>query len=71
MKEETMIDFEKKIKIAREADKYLEEILGKQYDNFEQYAAVSKIDDLEVAKIIIKRLLDKVNWNPYLGKLVS
>ncbi len=61
MKGETMVDFEKKIKIAREADKKLEEILGKQYDNFEQYAAVSKIDDLEVAKIIIKRLLDKVN----------
>ena len=56
-----MIDFEKKVKINKKADKILKEIDSKQYDNFEQYEEVSKIDDLEVAKVIIKRLLDKIN----------
>ena len=38
----------------------LDEILNKSYDNFDQYAAISEITDIEVAKVIIKRLLDKL-----------
>lgn len=56
-----MIDFKEKARISNEASKTLETILSKQYDTFDQYGEVSKINDLEVAKVIIKRLLDKVN----------
>lgn len=56
-----MIDFAKKAKINKEADETLNNILSKNYDTFEQYAEVSKITDIEVAKVIIKRLLDKLN----------
>lgn len=57
-----MIDFKKKTEQAKEADKILKEIYSKRHDNFDQYEAVSKISDLEVAKVIIKRLLDKIEW---------
>lgn len=56
-----MIDFVEKARITKQADDTLETILSKKYDNFDQYQEVSKITDLEVAKVIIKRLLDKVN----------
>lgn len=56
-----MIDFAEKARIFKEADETLERVLSKSYDSFDQYAEVSKITDLEVAKVVIKRLLDKVN----------
>lgn len=56
-----MVDFKEKARISKEADATLDNILSKRYDTFEQYEEVSKITDIEVAKIIIKRLLDKVN----------
>ena len=56
-----MIDFKEKVRIDKEADNTLNNILSKQYDSFEQYREVSKITELEVAKVIIKRLLDKIN----------
>lgn len=56
-----MIDFAEKARISKEADETLEEILSKRHDNFDQYEQVSKINDLEVAKVVIKRLLDKIN----------
>lgn len=58
-----MIDFAEKARISKEADETLNTILSKRYDSFEQYEEVSKITDVEVAKVIIKRLLDKLNWN--------
>ena len=56
-----MIDFAEKARIAAEADKTLNSILSKRYDTFEQYEEVSKITDLEVSKVIIKRLLARLN----------
>lgn len=56
-----MIDFEERARVNKEADEALDNILGKRYDNFEQYEEVSNIQDVEVAKVIIKRLLDKLN----------
>lgn len=56
-----MIDFKEKARITKKADETLDHILSKRYDTFEQYEEVSKITDIEVAKVIIKRLLDKVN----------
>lgn len=56
-----MIDFKEKARISKEANTTLDNILSKKYDTFEQYEEVSKITDIEVAKIIIKRLLDKLN----------
>jgi len=47
--------------IIQEADEKLKNILSKSYNNFEQYEEVNKINDIEVAKLIIKRLLDKLN----------
>ena len=58
-----MIDFKEKVRINKEADETLNNILSKQYDDFDQYHEVSKITDLAVAKVIIKRLLDKINEN--------
>lgn len=56
-----MIDFKKKAEITQKADETLQQIFSKQYDTFDMYEEVSKITDLEVAKMIIKRLLDKLN----------
>ena len=56
-----MIDFKEMTRITSEADVMVQNILSKRYDNFEQYEEVSKITDLEVAKVVIKRLLDKLN----------
>lgn len=55
-----MIDFAEKARINKKADATLEEILSKKYDTFDMWEEVSKIDDVEVAKVIIKRLLDKL-----------
>ena len=55
------IDFVEKARITKEAEETLKCILGKEYNNFDQYEEVGKIKDLEVAKLIIKRLLDKIN----------
>ena len=46
-----------KARVAKIADATLITILEKEHYNFDQYAEVSKITDLEVAKLIIKRLL--------------
>lgn len=56
-----MIDFAEKARISKEADETLSNILSKSYDNFDQYEEVSKITDIEVAKVVIKRLLDKID----------
>ena len=56
-----MIDFKEKARITRESDSTLETILMKRYDNFEQWEEVSKLTDLDIAKLIIKRLLSKLN----------
>jgi len=56
-----MIDFEESARITLETDSTLKDILSKQYDNFDQYSEVNRISDIEVAKLIIKRLLDKLN----------
>lgn len=55
-----MIDFKEKARISKEANDVTENILSKKYDTFEQYEEVGKITDLEVAKVVIKRLLDKL-----------
>lgn len=52
--------FEEKARISKDADETLENILNKNYNNFDQYEEVSKITDLEIAKLVIKRLLDKL-----------
>lgn len=53
--------FAEKARIAQESDKTLETILSRSYNNFDQYEEVNNIMDLDVAKVIIKRLLDKIN----------
>ena len=56
-----MIDFTEKARISKEANETLNIILSKRYDTLEQYEEVSKIADIDVAKVIIKRLLGKLN----------
>ena len=56
-----MIDFERAGKITQEADETVADILSKRYDNFDQYQRVAEIQDLDVAKLVIKRLLDRLN----------
>lgn len=48
-------------KESEQADKKLKEILKADYNNFSQYALVSELSSLGEAKVIIKRLLDKVH----------
>ena len=55
-----MIDFKEKAEINKRADQILEDIKSKRLDTFDQFCAVSAIDDLEVAKVIIKRLLEEI-----------
>lgn len=55
-----MIDFHEKVRINTEADRTLETILSKRHDTFDMYKEVNGITDLEVAKMIIKRLLTKL-----------
>ncbi len=61
IRSEKMVDFAEKARISKQAEETLNNILRKEYDNFDQYEEVNKITDLEVAKVIIKRLLDKLN----------
>lgn len=56
-----MIDFAEKARVTRKADETLYTILTKSHDNFDQYEEVNNITELEVAKVIIKRLLDALN----------
>lgn len=51
-----MIDFKQKLEINKKADAILERIKESDMLN-EQWEEIGKIDDLEVAKVIIKRLL--------------
>lgn len=56
-----MIDFKKKMEEVLAATEAVNNILSKRYDNFDQYEEVNKIEDLSVAKLVIKRLLDEIN----------
>ena len=55
-----MINFGEKVRIIEEADKSLDEILSKKHDILALTNEVSKITDLEVAKVIIKNLVNKL-----------
>lgn len=55
-----MVDFAVKTRIPTEADRALETILSKRHDTFELHQEVDNLTDLEVAKVIIKRLLDNI-----------
>lgn len=66
-----MIDFAEKARITKAAEDTLKDILSKNYDNFDQYQEVSKITELEVAKMIIKRLLDKMDESNRSVKIVQ
>lgn len=59
--EDTFKLIEEKAALAQKADDTFEAILSSRYDNFDQYDEVNKIDSLEVAKLVIKRLLDKLH----------
>lgn len=52
-----MIDFAEKARVSKEADQTLKSILAKGDDSFAKYEEVNKISDIEVAKMIIKRLV--------------
>lgn len=55
-----MIDFKQKALEAHEADEILKKIDDARYDSFDRYHIVTtEVNDLEVAKVIIKRLLDR------------
>ena len=66
-----MIDFAEKARITKAAEDTLKDILSKNYDNFDQYQEVSKITELEVTKMIIKRLLDKMDESNRSVKIVQ
>lgn len=55
-----MIDFNKKLEINKKADAIVKRILDSDMLN-EQWDEIGKINDLEVAKVVIKRLLNKIN----------
>lgn len=55
------INFAKAAQINRVADETLKNILSKRDDTPDMYAEINKIDDLEVAKIVIRRLMEKIN----------
>ena len=57
---EFMIDINEIVKTTQKAEQLLSEIRSLQFDNFDQWTAVSKIDDLEIAKVIIKILLNEL-----------
>lgn len=52
-----MIDFAEKARVSKEADQTLKSILAKGDDSFAKYEEINKISDIEVAKMIIKRLV--------------
>ena len=51
---------EDRVQINKNADETLKQILSKNFNNFGQYEEVGKITNLEVAKVIIKRLLEEI-----------
>lgn len=52
-----MFDFAEHGRKVEEAQLTLDKIMSKGLDDFERYAEVNKITDLEVAKLIIKSLV--------------
>lgn len=56
-----MIDFAENARVVQTAQETLNSILAKNYNDFSQYEEVNKIDDIMVSKMVIKRLLDRVN----------
>ena len=56
-----MIDFAKAAQVETEAKEVLENIFSKQHDKLDRDTEVNKIKDPDVAKAVIKRLLDKMN----------
>ena len=48
-----------KVVLSIEADKKYKSIIEKDFENFDQYEEVSNITSLEVAKLVIKRLLEE------------
>ena len=57
------INFVKATHINRVAEEALNNILSKRDDIPDMYVEINKIDDLKVAKIVIRRLMEKVNEN--------
>ena len=51
------VDIEKIIAVNKKAKETFKEIISKEYSNFDQFEAVSKIDNIDVAKGVIKNLL--------------
>lgn len=56
-----MLDFRKQMRINGEADEIVKDILAKREYTVDQNKVISAIEDLAVAKEVIRRLLDKVN----------
>ena len=56
-----MIDFNEKTRISKKANEILENILLQQNDYLKQLQEIQKIDELEVAKVIIQRLIAESN----------
>lgn len=66
-----MINFTEKARMTMAAVETLKDILSKNYDSFDQYREVSKITELEVAKMIINLLLDKMDKSNHTVKAVQ
>lgn len=56
-----MLNFAKQAQITQKANEMMDSILAKQDDMFNRNKAINSIEDLAVAKEVIKRLLDKIN----------
>ena len=57
-----MIDFKEKVRLQKEADNKLNSILSKN-DAFEQLNEIDNIEDIKIARQMLKRLLCKVQEN--------
>lgn len=55
-----MVDFAQKSMINKKAYETLAEIKAVSADSFDQLIVVGKIDDLDVAKVIINKLLSEI-----------
>lgn len=55
-----MMDFKEKARISKETNEVIKSILSKKQDTFELIEEVDMITDLEVAKMVIKRLISRV-----------
>lgn len=58
-----MIGFQKEMDVSKQANAKLVEIFNTRHNAFNQYHIVSGIDNLDVAKIVIRRLLDHIQAN--------